>query len=61
MIRARMLVSLVLGLAVLPLVGCGSSESNEPKKTLSEKEQEQIKQYQEQREQEWGGPKKAKK
>lgn len=51
---------ILLPVVVLALVvaGCGSSKDIPPKQTLSEKEKQQVKELNEQREQEWGGPKK---
>lgn len=50
-----------VALVALVLAGCGSNEARDPKQTLSEKEQKQVKELQQQRQDEWGGTGKKKK
>ncbi|NBO93817.1 MAG: hypothetical protein EBV06_16140 [Planctomycetia bacterium] len=58
---ARRLAVAPLVFVVLTLIGCGSDTSDTPKTGLNDRDKEQIKQYQEVREQEWGGKTKKKK
>lgn len=47
----------LLSFATLLIAGCGSAESNTPKKDLSDKEKQQIKELNEQRASEWASTK----
>ena len=48
---------LLILLFLLPITGCGDSESPAPKKDLTDKDKEQIRQLNEQRASEWSSTK----